>query len=89
MAYDYVLWRPERRRSLVIAASGGVIVDEELRQLREKTPPNFSSWPVEFREVSMGYMATNPQGLQRWLEIHRHSQQKGVPAQPQTHYDYV
>ena len=36
-AYDYVLWHPERVRSLVIAASGGAIVDEELRVLRQKT----------------------------------------------------
>ena len=83
-AYDYVLWHPERLRSLIVAASGGAIADEELRQLRQKTGlPGFSSWPPEFREVSMGYMATNPEGLQRWLEIHHHSQQKGAPAQPQ------
>ena len=83
-AYDYVLWHPERLRSLIVAASGGAIADEELRQLRQKTGlPGFSSWPPEFREVSMGYMATNPEGLQRWLEIHHHSQQKGASAQPQ------
>jgi pimeloyl-ACP methyl ester carboxylesterase len=83
-AYDYGLWHPERLRSLVIAASGGAITDEELRQLREKTTlPNFKNWPPEFREVGMGYMATNPDGLQRWLEIHHRSQQKGAPAQPQ------
>jgi pimeloyl-ACP methyl ester carboxylesterase len=83
-AYDYVLWHPERLRSMTVAASGGAIVDEELRQLRQKTGlPGFTSWPPEFREVSMGYMATNPEGLQRWLEIHHHSQQKGAPAQPQ------
>jgi pimeloyl-ACP methyl ester carboxylesterase len=83
-AYDYVLWRPERLRSLAIAASGGAITDEEMRQLRQKTTlPGFASWPPEFREVSMGYMATNPDGLKRWLEIHHHSQQKGAPAQPQ------
>jgi pimeloyl-ACP methyl ester carboxylesterase len=83
-AYDYVLWHPERVRSLVIAASGGAIVDEELRKLREKTTlPNFRSWPPEFREVSMGYMATNPEGLKKWLAIHHNSQQPGAPAQPQ------
>jgi pimeloyl-ACP methyl ester carboxylesterase len=83
-AYDYVLWHPERLRTLVIAASGGAIVDEELRKLREATTlPNFRSWPPEFREVSMGYMATNPDGLKKWLEIHHNSQQKGAPAQPQ------
>ena len=83
-AYDYVLWHPERLRSLVVAASGGAIVDEELRQLRQKTGlPGFSSWPAEFREVSMGYMATNPEGLKKWLEIHHNSRQEGAPAQPQ------
>src|ERR1044071_2358556 len=83
-AYDYVLWHPERLRSLVVAASGGAIVDEELSKLRDKTTlPGFRSWPAEFREVSMGYMATNPEGLTRWLEIHNNSQQNGAPAQPQ------
>ena len=83
-AYDYVLWHPVRLRSLVVAASGGAIVDEELSRLREKTTlPGFRTWPPEFREVSMGYMATNPDGLKRWLEIHNNSQQNGAPAQPQ------
>ena len=83
-AYDYVLWHPERLRSLVVAASGGAIVDEELRQLRQKTAlPNFPNWPPEFREVSMGYMATNPAGFERRLAIHHNSQQPGAPAQPQ------
>src|SRR5919106_4449827 len=83
-AYDYVLWHPERLRSLVVAASGGAIVDEEISKLREKTAlPGFASWPAEFREVSMGYIATNPEGLKRWLEIHHHSRQQGALAQPQ------
>jgi pimeloyl-ACP methyl ester carboxylesterase len=83
-AYDYVLWHPERLRSLVVAASGGPIVDEELSKLREKTMlPGFRSWPPEFREVSMGYTASDPEGLKRWLEIHNNWQQKGAPVQPQ------
>lgn len=83
-AYDYVLWHPERLRSLVIAASGGAIVDDELAKIRERTAlPNFRSWPPEFREVSMGYMATNPEGLKLWLAIHDNSMQKGMSAQPQ------
>jgi pimeloyl-ACP methyl ester carboxylesterase len=83
-AYDYALWHPERLRSLVVAASGGAVVDEELSKLREHTTlPGFRTWPPEFREVSMGYMATNPKGLKRWLEIHNNSQQNGAPAQPQ------
>gem|GEM_PF-1537050 len=59
-AYDYVLWHPERLRSLVVAASGGAIVDEELvnecqepRQMlwiaditSETRPINVSTWTV-------------------------------------------
>jgi pimeloyl-ACP methyl ester carboxylesterase len=83
-AYDYVLWHPERLRSLVVAASGGAIEDPELRELRNRTAlPGFSSWPPEFREVSMGYMATNPEGLEQWLDIHHHSRQDGAPVQSQ------
>jgi pimeloyl-ACP methyl ester carboxylesterase len=89
-ASDYVLWHPERLRSLVIAASGGAISDEEMRKLREKTTlPGFSSWPAEFREVSMGYMATNPEGLKQWLEIHHNSRQQGAPGPAATHDDHV
>jgi pimeloyl-ACP methyl ester carboxylesterase len=83
VAYDYALWRPERLRSMVVAASGGAIEDEELSALRAKTRlPGFQGWPAEFREVSPGYMAVNPAGLERWLEIHRNSQQAGAPSQP-------
>jgi len=83
VAYDYVLWRPERLRSLVVACSGGAIDDPELRELRDRTQlPGFPSWPPEFREVSPGYMAQNPEGLERWLEVHHNSQQEGAPSQP-------
>ncbi len=82
-AYDYVLSHPDRLRCLVVSASGGAIQDAALDALRERTRlPAFQSWPPEFREVSMGYMATNPEGLERWLEIHHNSQQKGAPSQP-------
>ncbi len=53
---------------MVIAASGGAITDEELRQLREKTAlPGFASWPRTSEKLSMDYMATNPEVLKRWL----------------------
>ena len=55
-----------------------------MRQPRQKTAlPGFSGGPPEFREVNMGYMATNPEGLKRWLEIHHHSRQQGTPVQSQ------
>jgi pimeloyl-ACP methyl ester carboxylesterase len=84
VAYDYVLLHPERLRSLVVAASGGGIQDEDLREIRARTRlPGFSEWPPELREVSIGYVAMNPEGLARWLDIHHHSRQPGSPEQGQ------
>lgn len=83
-AYDYVLWHPERLATLTIAASGGAITDEGTRRLRRKTTlPGFSQWPAEFREVSMGYMATHPEGLEQWLAIYHNSRQDGAARQPE------
>jgi len=31
----------------------------------------------------MGYMATSPEGLKKWLEIHHQSRRQGAPVQPQ------
>jgi len=85
VGYVYALWRPERLRSLVVAASGGAgaIADPELVALRSRTQlPGFRTWPPQFREVSPGYMATNPEGLERWIDIHQHARQEGAPVQP-------
>jgi pimeloyl-ACP methyl ester carboxylesterase len=85
IGYVYAFWHPERLRSLVVAASGGAgaLKDTELVALRQKTAlPGMRNWPAQFREVSTGYMANNPEGLERWLEIHQHARQEGAPTQP-------
>lgn len=79
-AYDYVLWHPERLRSLVVAATGGGISEEEYGG--RVRIPGFTALPPEYREVSLSYIATNADGLERWLHIHHHSQQEGAPSQP-------
>jgi pimeloyl-ACP methyl ester carboxylesterase len=84
VAYDYVLWHPERLSSLVVAASGGGLSEEAYTQAAAPRIrlPGFAELPSQFREVSLGYLASNPRGLDRWLEIHAHSRQPGAPAQP-------
>ncbi|HEY3117822.1 MAG TPA: alpha/beta fold hydrolase, partial [Chloroflexota bacterium] len=85
VGYVCALQHPDRVRSLVVAASGGAgaIEDPDLADLRARTTlPGFRDFPPEFREVSPGYMATNPEGLKRWLEIHEHARQEGAPVQP-------
>jgi len=85
IGYDYALWKPDRVRSLVVAASGGAgaIADPAFNEIRRRTAlPGMREWPAQFREVSPGYMAENPEGLERWLEIHQHARQEGAPVQP-------
>ena len=84
VAYDYVLWHPERLRSLVVAATGGGLSEEAYAQADAPRVrlPGFAELPSHYREVSLSYIASNPRGLDRWLEIHAHSRQPGAPAQP-------
>lgn len=84
VAYDYAVWRPERLRALVVAASGGGISEDEYAAAGAPRVrlPGFSKMPSQYREVSLGYMATNPRGLERWQQVHANSQQLGAPAQP-------
>jgi len=84
VAYDYALWRPERLLSLtVIATGGGGLGDAELAEIRARVSyPGIAEWPVQFRELSQGYMARDPEGTERWVEISSRSRQEGVPSQP-------
>ena len=88
-AYDYVLWHPERLRSLVVAASGSTISQKWRSCARKALCQISKTGRRSFREVSMGYMATNSEGLKRWLEIHDNSQQKGAPGAAAAHNDHV
>ncbi len=82
-AFDYAIWHPERLRALVVAASTGMVQDPKLAEMTSRIRgPEFAALPDQFKEVSFSYMATNPEGLAQWLEIHARSRQPGAPAQP-------
>ena len=84
IALDYALTHPERLISLVVAASTGQVMDPTLSEMAARTrPPEFTAMPVQFREISFNYLATNPEGVKKWLGINSQSQQPGAPAQPQ------
>jgi len=84
VAYEYALTRPVRLRSLVVVGTGGGgLGDPELEARRARAQlPNFREWPVQFRELGSAYMAADPEGVERWLEIIARSRQKGVRSQP-------
>lgn len=80
VAMDYAVWRPERTRSLVIAASGlGMQNDPEYRAFRERAEiPGMDQQPSYIREISPTYRGMNPEGVARWKEIYNNAQQEGA-----------
>ncbi len=84
IALDYAAWRPQRLRSLVVAASGlGLKGDQEAEDFRKGAAiPGFEKEPPEVREVSASYRGLNPAGLAQWKEIEAHSKQPGAAELP-------
>jgi len=83
VALDYVLAHPERLISLVLAATTGQVMDPVLTEMIARTrPAEYNALPVRFREINFSYLATNLDGVKKWLDINSRSQQPGSPAQP-------
>ncbi len=84
IALDYATYKPERLKTLTIAASGlGLQGDTEYDEYRKAAEiPGMADQPAHIREVSPDYRASNPQGLEEWLVIHEHGQQQGVARAP-------
>jgi pimeloyl-ACP methyl ester carboxylesterase len=80
VALDYAAWRPQRLRSLVLAATGlGLVGDEEADSFRKGAAiPGFNQLPAEVREMSPSYRGMNPQGVARWKEIEQRAMQAGA-----------
>lgn len=80
---DYAAWRPERLRSLVVAASTGQFAEQEMREITARVEiPELRKQAAVYREVGPSYRGVNPEGTKRWIEIDGHAQQPGAPSQP-------
>jgi len=74
-ALQYVLARPERVRSIVVANSIGNVQDASYIEMgRRLRPPAFDQLPLEMRELGPSYRAVNPDGVNRWLTLSRSGQ---------------
>ena len=84
IAFDYAAWRPDRLKSLVIAASGlGMKGDAEADAFRKQAAiPGFDQLPPDVREMSPSYRGLNPEGVARWKEIEKHAMQAGATDPP-------
>jgi pimeloyl-ACP methyl ester carboxylesterase len=80
---DYAAWRPERLRSLVVAASTGQFAEREMREITARVEiPELRKQAAVYREVGPSYRGVNPEGTKRWIKIEEHAQQPGAPSQP-------
>jgi pimeloyl-ACP methyl ester carboxylesterase len=83
VSLDYAAWRPERLRSLVVAASTGQFAEPEMREITARVEiPELRKQAAVYREVGPSYRGVNPEGTKRWIEIEEHAQQPGAPSQP-------
>jgi pimeloyl-ACP methyl ester carboxylesterase len=82
-ALDYAAWRPEKLRSLVIAASTGQVTDKEIADVIARLEiPGLRKLPAVYREVGPSYRGANPDGTKRWIEIDGHARQPEAADQP-------
>ena len=83
IAIDYAAWRPERLRSVVVAASTGQFAEKEMRDFTARIEiPELRKQAAVYREVGPSYRGANPEGTRRWIEIDERAQQPGTPSQP-------
>ena len=82
VAVDYASWRPEKLRSVTVAAStGGVQEQETVDYTARFQLPGFAAWSPDVKELSLSDRASHPEGVQQWLDIAEHARQKGAPSQ--------
>jgi pimeloyl-ACP methyl ester carboxylesterase len=83
VAIDYAAWRPERLRSLVVAASTGQFSEPEMRDITARIEiPEIRKQAAVYREVGPSYRGADLEGTKRWIDIEEHARQPGAPAQP-------
>ena len=82
-ALDYAAWRPERLRSLVVAASTGQVKDKEIADVIARLEiPELRKLPAVYREVGPSYRGANPDGTKRWIAIEEQARQLDAANQP-------
>jgi pimeloyl-ACP methyl ester carboxylesterase len=70
-ALDFAVSYPDRLRKLVIACSILSLQEPEFVAIVSSLrPPEFDTLPIELKELSPAYRASNPDGVTAWLELH-------------------
>ncbi|HEX5368135.1 MAG TPA: alpha/beta hydrolase [Dehalococcoidia bacterium] len=71
-ALEYALDNPATLRGLVVSTSFGGLSDSEFTAMRARhIRADLSSLPVEQRELGASYLASNPEGVKRFLAMEK------------------
>ncbi len=85
VAVDFALSYPARVRSLVLANTIGGVQDQSYLDLgRRLRPPEFNALPPDVRELGPSYRASDPAGVERWLQLEKASRPEAARAPAQS-----
>ncbi len=84
VALDYAAWRPERLLRLVVAASNGQFIDQDMLDLYQQIAiPGLTGNPSlrAFLEVGVSYRSENPAGFASFVEMAHSAKKANAVAQ--------
>jgi pimeloyl-ACP methyl ester carboxylesterase len=83
---DFALRFPGRLRAFVLSASQGGIADPAYTAVRERVvSAPIRGLPIELRELGPSYRTRDPQGVERWLEVHDAAGEPPASARQRTY----
>jgi len=82
VAMDYASLHQDKLASLTLAASTGMITDDKIKDFSKRIRNPDVKWPSVYLEIGLSYMGSNPEGVAKWMKIHKHARQKGASYQP-------
>ena len=90
VSIDYAASRPERLRSLVVAASTGQFAEKEMRDFTARVEiPELRKQAAVYREVGPSYRGANPEGTKRWDRHRRACPATGRPLPTAAHAEHL
>jgi pimeloyl-ACP methyl ester carboxylesterase len=83
---DFALRFPERLAAFVLSASQGGIADPAYTAIRERVvSAPIRALPINLRELGPSYRTRDPEGVERWLEVHHAAGEPPASARQRMH----
>jgi pimeloyl-ACP methyl ester carboxylesterase len=83
---DFALRFPRRLTAFVLSGSQGGIADPAYTAIRERVvAAPIRSLPIDLRELGPSYRTRDPEGVARWLGVHKAAGEPPASARQRTH----